>query len=267
MTNFETMKARVRAMLLNMVGLEEDNTMVYSEQFSNVVRNSNIEEIPESNLTIINEMHFDLTDGTRTTNVVKAYYNMSDVVKDWINYWTNNVVNEIVDFVGETKAYNMDIILANGKPDNKVNQNFTWYVEHSTLFRQLAKVREHLELVGITLDKHVFNHIRYSYTWYGSINDVETGEIMDAIYMTQTASDFRKITYPIPIIKHEGRGRFPMNTLLTIVKHHCPKYELSAYLVGQWDVRRICLISELIHGIETNNYSAVKNVTEEFILE
>lgn len=267
MTGYETMKAKARAMLLDMVGLEEDNTVVYSEQFSNVVRNSNIEEIPESNLTLINEIHFDLTDGTKITNVVKAYYNMSDIVKDWINYWTNNVVNEIVDFLGEVKAYNMDIRLANCKPNSMVSQKFTWYVEHTTLFRQLAKVREHLELVGIRLEKHQFYHLKYSLTWYGSIKDVYTGEIVDAIYMSQTASDFRKIAYPIPLMKHEGRGRFPMNTLLTAIKHYNPKYELNTPLVGQWDIRRICLISELIHGIETNNYNAVKNVTEEFILE
>lgn len=267
MNGLETMKAVVRAMLLNMVGLEEDNTLVYSEQFSHVVRNSNIEEIPESNLTLINEIHIDLTDGSKITNVVKAYYNMSDIVKDWINYWTNNVVNEIADFLGEVKAYNMDIRLANCKPNSDVSKKFTWYVEHTTLFRQLIKAREHLELVGIRLEKHLFYNIRYSDTWYGSINDEETGEIVDAIYMTQTASNFRKITYPIPLTKHEGRGRYPMNTLLTAVKHYCPEYKLNSYVEGQWDIRRICLISELIHGIENNNYIAVKNVTEEFILE
>lgn len=216
-------------------------------------------------------VNFDPIGGWRTdipfAPVYRKYtfkYKASDPVKDWIEYYSRQVVNYLTSHYSSVKIHNWELFL------ERINEGVGRYpdsmnaleqaINNSDIFVMLNKARQYLQIHGIELESNPWNLCKYESMYNG--RDCLTGELCDEYdfnLIERFAENVDMIRCnAIDPNKIKILAYRPFGNLMTACQHN------NNYV--SWDIFRVGLILALVAGIESDCYSTVEWAYEEMII-
>lgn len=190
-------------------------------------------------------------------------YKASDPVKDWIEYYSRQVVNYLTSHYSTPKIHNWELFL------ERINEGKGRYIDSmnaleeainkSDIFVMLNKARMYLQIHGVELERNPWTLCKYP-AMYDS-NDYLTGELCDEYdfrFVERFDENIDNIRYnAIDPEKIKVLAYRPFGNLMIACQHN------NRYV--SWDIYRVGLLLALGAGIESDCYSTVEWVYEEFI--
>lgn len=191
-------------------------------------------------------------------------YKASDPVKDWIEYYSRQVVNYLTSNYSGAKIHNWELFL------ERINEGKGRYIDsmkaleeainQSDIFVMLNKARQYLQIHGVELESNPWKLCNYPAMYNG--RDYLTGELCDEYYfrlVDRFAENVDKIRCnAIDPNKIKVLAYRPFGNLILVCQHN------NRYV--SWDIYRLGLILAIVAGIESDCYSTVEWAYEEMIL-
>ena len=252
-------KARIRAMVLSVLGLPENGENLGSVDGYYVYRFDDEGSVNAYNLKFV------ATTVRPPTVFHKEYatffYKMSDPVADLVSHWSKLVLNELIERYGSTKLENIEY-LHERKSNVPVVANLDIMINSTKVMTDFNNVREHLhrENVDVITNPawYLINH-ELGYTEIVEDDTSCTYMAFDLASVQVALSRNIKRSLPAPTTStHKNLQVY--NNVLCAVKHN--KVDMCNI---PWDLFRVANIALLIWALKNDIHSAVVDLTDYFI--
>lgn len=261
------LKAKIGAMLYALMGLEEHGAVIDTHKvqdedyeikgyFDDPICHTNyIEDVKNWNIWI---------DYNSNTKLFDFKYWASRPVRDWVDYYSRQVVNFLTSHYSSVKIHNWELFL------ERINEGVGRYpdsmnaleeaINKSDIFVMLNRARQYLQIHGIELESNPWYLCKYPAMFTN--RDSRTGELYDEYdirLIERFAENVDKIRCnAIDPNKIKILAYRPFGNLMTACEHH------KRYV--SWDIYRLGLILAIVAGIESDCFSTVEWAYEEMIL-
>ncbi len=191
-------------------------------------------------------------------------YWASRPVRDWVEYYSRQVVNYLTSNYSNAKVYNWELFLerieqGTGRFYDSMNA-LEEAINQSDIFVMLHKARQFLQVHDVDLSSNPWKLCNYPALFFNRNSD--TGELYDEYdirLIDRFAENVDKIRCnAIDPNKIKVLAYRPFGNLMNACQHH------DRYV--SWDIYRVGLILAIVAGIESDCFSTVEWAYEEMIL-
>lgn len=266
----DNIRAKVAGMLYAILTLQEHGTVIDTHKvqdkdyeirgyFDNPITHTNyLDDVKNWNIWI------DYSSYNGNCDNYDFKYWASKPVRDWVDYYSRQVVNYLTSNYGVVKIHNWESFL------DRINQGVGRYpdsmraledaIRKSDIFVMLGKAREYMQVHDIDLASNPWYLCKYPAMFFN--HDSDTGELYDEYdirLVNRYDENVDKIRCEaIDPEKIKILAYRPFANLMNACEHN------NRYV--SWDIHRVGLILALVAGIESDCYSTVEWVYEEMIL-
>ena len=262
----EMLKAKIGAMLYALMGLPENESVIDTHKIQDenycfkayfdqeTVHTNYVDDVKNWNIWI---------DYNSNTSLFDFKYWASRPVKDWIEYYSRQVVNFLTSHYSSVKIHNWELFLerineGNGRYPDSMNA-LEEAINKSDIFVMLNKARMYLQIHGIELESNPWTLCSYPALFFNK--DSRTGELYDEYDIRDIVRFAENVDMircnAIDPNKIKVLAYRPFLNLMLACQHN------NRYV--SWDIYRVGLLLALGAGIESDCYSTVEWVYEEFI--